>query len=161
LEEIAELATGERTASAVAATLRELLESKLYFSRSGDRWTPRSRSSVDEAIGQRAIEKRRAGERARFIARAREAVAGRAAVVRTGEDEETRLLGAFEETAISGAGGGAARETLEALAAIGAAGENPEEAAFRALHAMGLWEEDENVFVRRFGLRIAFPNGAE
>jgi hypothetical protein len=170
LDEIAELALGEGGRVAAAATLRALLEEKVHFVRKGDLWEPRGREAVAEILKQREREDRRQSERARFLASARDAIArsatlppggAPAAFVRSGQEEEARLIRLFEEIAVTGSAGGGSRDALAALAEIGARGETPEEQALRALVVLGVFQEDENLLIRRFGLAVDFPPGAE
>lgn len=161
LEDLAELAAGDRTAGSVAAMLRVLLEEKIHFARRGDLWEPRPRSAVEETLRQREREARRAEERSRFLAAAREAIAGRATFARSGEEEEARLLHLLEELAVRGTAGPGSRDALAVLGELPVSGETPEEAAFRVLRALGVFAEDENLFIRKFGLQVGFPEGAD
>jgi exoribonuclease-2 len=161
LEALAEIGAGDRSAPAVAAMLRALLEEKAHFTRRGDLWEPRGRDAVEEILKQRDRERQRADERERFVASARGAIGGAAPFVRSGEEEETRILRSLEELAVQGSAGPASRDALAILAELPVAGETPEESAFRALAALGILSLDENLFIRRFGLKIEFPVGAE
>jgi exoribonuclease-2 len=163
LGELAELATGERTAAAQAAMLRALLEEKIHFARRADLWEPRSRALVEEGLRQKVREKRKAEERARFIAAARASLRNGATFAMSRDPEETRLLIALEETAVEGtaASAPAARDAVALIGELGVKAETVEEGAFRVLAALGIFAEDENLFVRRYRLATAFPEGAE
>jgi hypothetical protein len=127
LAELAELATGSRSASAVAATLRALLEEKVHFTRRGDLWEPRARSAVEETIRQREREARRAAARERFIASARAAIAKGEPWTPSGEEEETRMLRLLEDLAVQGTAGAGAKEASSLLGMLSVPGETPEE----------------------------------
>src|SRR5262249_15514387 len=159
LGELTELATGERTVAVEAALLRGLLEEKIHFTRRADLWEPRSRALVDEALRQRQREKRKAEERARFIAAARASLRDGATFTASGDDEEMRLLSALEETAVEGSAAAAssARDAALLIAELGLKAESVEEGAFRILAALGVFAEDENLFIRRYRIATAFP----
>ena len=161
LEALAEIGAGDRSAPAVAAMLRALLEGKVHFTRRGDLWEPRPREAVEEILKQRERERQRAEQRGRFIASARAAIGGAGPFVRSGEEEETRMLRSLEELAVEGSTGPASRDALAILSELPVGGETSEEAAFRVLAALGILSVDENLFVRRFGLKTEFPAGAE
>lgn len=163
LGELTELATGERTAAAEAAMLRALLEEKIHFARRADLWEPRSRALVDETLRQREREKRKAEQRARFVLAARASLRDGAPFTRSHDDEESRLLSVLEETAVQGAAAsaGAARDAGALIGEVGVKAETLEEGAFRVLVALGIFAEDENLFVRRFRIATLFPEGAE
>ena len=162
LDELAELASGEKSDAARAAVLRGLLEEKVHFTRRAELWEPRPRSAVEEILRQREQEKRRAEERARFVRTARAALAGGGPFARAGEIEEGRLLAALEEVAVqaNNASAAAFRDAEWACTELGVRGPTPEYAAFAALRGLGLFSEDENIFIRRYGLQVAFPDGA-
>ena len=163
LGELTELATGERAAAAEAAMLRALLEEKIHFARRADLWEPRSRALVDEAQRQREREKRKAEDRARFVGAVRASLRDGATFTRHGDAEEAHLLLALEETAVHGSAATAAsaRDALALVGELGVKAETVEEGAFRVLAALGIFAQDENLFIRRHRVATDFPEGAE
>ena len=177
LADLAELALGEGSDGAVAGLLRALLEEKVHFTRRDEAWSPRAREAVAEILHQRERERQRALQRGRFLDRLRRALVQRGVLdprgaggengdqssVDTENGESARLLAALEETAVQ-AGNASAAAVKEAQSLVDEAGIRAatlEEAALRALIALGVFTEDENIFIRRFGLRVEFPEGAE
>lgn len=158
LEDLAELAMGERGAVPSAALLRELVEEKTHFARRSDLWEARSREVVDEVLRQKERERLKAEQKSRFLQKVREAVSGSSPFRPSHEEEESRFLAGLEELAVQGAAAGpAAREAEGLLSDLGVGGENPAERAFRILSALGVFREDENLFIRKYGLSVDLP----
>lgn len=159
LQELAEVACGDASPLSQAATLRALLDERIHFSRRGDLWQGRSREGVADILRQREEERRRAEERERFFATAKAALIGAAPFARPASGEGARLLTALEEVAVFGqhASAGAVRDAAIAIESLRIPGGTPEAASFELLRRLGIFTEDENLFVRRFGVRPAFP----
>jgi len=155
---LAELALGAADAADRLAILIALSEEGVRFVRKGTGWQARSAEAVQELVVEREQVARRATEKtAAFAALSAAWKAGGWAP--SGSAFEKKALAALEQLAVN------ELETpekeralaLEAIAAAGASGDRPAEAAFRLLRRTGRFaSEDENLEVVRFGLRTEF-----
>lgn len=162
LEDLAELAMGDRGAGPTAALLRELVEEKIHFTRRADLWEARSRDVVEEILRQRDRERLKEEQRTRFLSSVRDALTSTKPFQRSNGEEEARLLAGLEELAVEGAAlGPASRDAETFLGHLTIPGENAPERAFRALVALGVFTESENLFIRKYGLSPDFPPGSD
>ena len=158
LGSLAALALGEDTGEARAGVALALLGDGIHFVRRGEDWEPRSRESVAALTHERERAARRLRERTEALDAL--AAVGRGAPWRPSDnEEELALLRALEEVAL---GDSRAPEAARALAqsALTAAGqrfERLDEGAVRLLVRLGRFAPDENLEVRRYGLRTTFP----
>jgi len=160
LQSLAALALGEDGPVARSALLRKLFEDRVYFTRKGDDFEPRSRDHVEATFRREAAEAGRLRRREAFLREIREALAGggpRPGVAAEHEGHVADLV----ELAIMG-DEAASRKSAQAL--LDEAGAPPgasEERAFDVLRALGLFTPDENLYIHRFRLRTAFPRAVE
>jgi len=152
LQQLAELALGESSPAACAAVLESISDQRRYFSRNQERYAPNSRVAVEQALLRERAERAAAERREQFLETVRQALRDPGAVALPPGCEE--LVAALEQAAIGGEIE-AAKPLLRELRP--AVTEEPPLAAFRVLRALGLFGPDENLFVRRFQLRDAFP----
>ncbi|MBZ5639368.1 MAG: ribonuclease R [Acidobacteriia bacterium] len=159
---LADLALGSATGERRAAVVRALLGDGLRFVRKGSGWEPRSRVSVEEIGLQRdRMAARDAGRRAALAALGRAAAGG--SWESSGSPEEKRYLDALEGLAILDLDAPEAARALaiEALEGAGVSYDRPHEGAFRLLRRIGRFaSDDENLAIRRYGLRTVFPKEA-
>jgi exoribonuclease-2 len=151
LEDLAELALSASDPAACGALLRAFERRRHYFARKKALFEPCSRTAVEQAIHREAAEREAAQVFERFLEAARGALEepGRTPVPPGSE----KLITALEQAAV-GENLEAAKPVLRGLRPL-VEGE-PSLAAFQVLRALGVYREDENLFIRRFGLREAF-----
>ena len=156
---LAALALSSDDPASRLATMIALSNDGVRFVRKGSGWQPRGEQAVAEILVEREQVARRADEKAGALD-----ALGRAwrdgAWEATGSAVERRILFALEGLAVYDFEAPEKERALatEALAAAGARGERPSEAAFRLLRRIGRFaSDDENLGVVRFGLRTAFP----
>jgi len=158
LASLASLALGEDTGEARAGVALAFLRDALHFVRRGDDWEPRSRESVAALTHERELAARRQRERTQALDAL--AAVGRGAPWGPADNEEERtLLRALEEVALgeSGVPEAARALALAALTATGQRFERLDEGAVHLLVRLGRFAPDENLEVRRYGLRTVFP----
>lgn len=165
LGQLAALAFGEGSSVARSAMLRRLQTDRTYFVRKSDQYEPRPREHVDETLKREAAEKAAAARRSAFLTIAREALdSGPAA----GPPEPGRLKREYAdhvadlvELALLGEEAESRKRAIQILDEVTAPEGAPAERAFHLLRALGLFSEDENLFIQRFRLRTAFPETVE
>ncbi len=158
-DDLAELAFGRRDGEGVAAVLRALHGDALHFTRRAERFEARPPAEVEELRRNRERSAERERQVASFHAALRRAVAGEP-FEHSGQDHESRCLGALGRYAVHGEAAVAAdREAaLAALAASGLRSDTGPEGAFRLLRLLGRFDsDDENLAVLRLGLAREFP----
>ncbi len=141
-----------------AALLLSLVDEGIHFYRRPEGWLPRLRSAVDLRIAERERVARQRRETDGLFELLESTVAGRP-FEPSNTETETRYLQALEDLAVHDeeATGTSRDLALRALHASGQAFERPHEGAFRLLRRLGRFgSDDENLQVRRFGLRTAF-----
>ncbi|HKY32537.1 MAG TPA: RNB domain-containing ribonuclease [Candidatus Polarisedimenticolia bacterium] len=159
LASLAALALGDDSGPARSAVLRALHGDRTHFVRKGEEFEPRARGHVEEILHRQAAEKARAERREAFLHKARKALRGEP--VPPSGREEGELVADLVELAVMGEESPDRRDALALLHEAGCPDGPPGERAFRLLRAMGVFSEDENLFIHRFGLRTAFPSEAE
>lgn len=156
---LAELALGRSSGEARAAVLLALQEDGAHFFRKADLWEPRSPEAVEEIHRERRRVAERAADKDAVLTAL--AAAGRGEpFLPTGSEVERRYLGALEELAVEDRHAVERSKGLaiEALEASGVRGDSPSERAFRLLRHLGRFTtDDENLQIRRYGLRTEFP----
>ena len=162
LEELASLSFGRADGGGCGAVLRALLTKRIYFQRKDDLWFARSRDAVRELLLQKTREEERARAREGFIVKSRAAMAGEGKTPQAGsgaegDEAEEALWRSIEALAVRGQNVPEARGAAALLAEVGVPFTTPEEGAFRLGVALGRFDHDENIFLRRFGLRLSFP----
>jgi len=155
---LASLALGASSAEAASAMIRLLFESKTYFDRKGDLWEARSRDAVEQTIRRRQAEEEKARRRAAFLARLRRQIDGGTSPAGAWEEEDAPFLGKLIDLAVNGDESVARKEAGELLAEIGAAPGAGGTGALDILVRAGIFSPDENLEIRRLGLRTVFPD---
>jgi len=144
------------------ATMLALSKDGVRFVRKASGWLPRDAAAVGEILAEREQVARRADEKARTFA-------ALASAWRDGEWQdgnsvfERKIVAALTSLAVLDFETPEKERALaaEALAAAGAKGDRPSEAAFRLLRRTGRFtSDDENLAIVRFELRTAFPEEA-
>ncbi|MGH9869250.1 MAG: RNB domain-containing ribonuclease [Candidatus Polarisedimenticolia bacterium] len=156
LGSLADLALGEDSPVARSAMLRCLHDDRTYFLRKGDDHEPRPREQVIEIHKREASEAARARRREAFVTLARAALRGDPAAL-PGPDDAERVAD-LVELSLVGEEASAWRETAAIMDEAGVPDGLPAERAFRLLVALGVFREDENLFIHRFHLRTSFPD---
>ncbi len=157
---LADLAVGRSDGEAQTALILALQSDGLRFVRRPEGWLSRSPEQVSDLIAERQTAARRAQEAEAFFS-ALASVGRGEAWSPSGSAVERRHLEALESLAV--------HEDLvpdldreparAALQASGIAYDRVPEGAFRLLRRLGVFsDDDENLQVRRFGLRIRFPD---
>jgi exoribonuclease-2 len=158
-ESIAALAFGDASAAATSAVIRTLSAEKTFFERKGDEWIARSRSAVDETMRRRRIEADRSRRRDGFLERMRARLderGGTSIVPAEIEAADRPFLDKLIDLAVHGDESVTRKDAVALLGDLRAAGPLAGMAAFYLLVRLGLFSEDENLEVRRFGLREQF-----
>jgi exoribonuclease-2 len=156
---LAELAFGTRAGPERAALIRALQIDRVHFARKGEDWEPRPADAVESLL----LERRRAVERTEQKRRLFEGLRGlvKGRPFEPADDEtERRYLAALDEFAMCDfeASEGARSLATEALSESGIRSDRPHEGAFKLLRQLGRYaSDDENLHVRRYGLRDEFP----
>ncbi len=165
LDQLAVLALGEDSPVARSAVLRLLHRDRVYFSRKLDRFEPRTRELVEETHRRERLERARAARREAFIGLAREAMAsggtGRGSPVEGLRREYGDAIADLVELALMGEEAPSRKDAIAILDEAGSPDGTPADRAFGLLRALGLFHEDENLYVQRFRIRTAFPEEVE
>ncbi len=133
------------------AVFRALFEDRLYFKPKADLYEPREPEKVEEILLQierEAEQVREIEEGSRWLAKI---WSGEPAAPPSGKDEIIRVL---KEFALLGT---EAPDQAKARALLQAAEISPIRAPFELLVRMGVWGEDENLFLHRYQISQAFP----
>jgi exoribonuclease-2 len=158
--ELAELALDDRSGTSMTAVARALREDGIHFARKGDDWVARSREQVEELEQQRQRVLAREGQTAAFFDALGGAVRG-GDFVASGSEYEERYLDALYQLAVheEDASEGARVMAVDALGASKLRHDRPHEGAFRLMRLVGRIEDDDvNLQVLRYGLRVEFPD---
>ena len=157
-EELAAIALEAPPGEAAALILLALSLDGVHFVRRAERWLPRPADAVRALKAEREATERHKAEREDALSRI-------AHGARTGEftergtEAEREYLWALERVAVQADDADSAREqALSALERSGVSFTRPHDGAFRLLRRLGRFgSDDENLEVRRFGLRTEFP----
>ena len=134
------------------AAHRLLSEDKIFFKQKGDHYEPRPASQVEELQHKIAREAANQAEREGFLARVQAGLAGES--VKWEKSDRPRLE-IVERYALLGDESSQKNAAQELLAEFDRA-KSPE-AAFDFLVALGLWEQHENLALRRRQIPTQFP----
>jgi len=159
IHELAELALESSTGRSCAAVTLALVEDGLHFVRKGQGWDVREPAAVCALRDERSKQAQRESETREFLSGLADAVAG-GPRSECGTETERRYMDALERLAVHGdeIPEATRRLALEALEASRLRSSRPAEGAFRVLRKLGRFDsDDENLQVRRFGLRTTFP----
>jgi len=133
------------------ALFRALFEDRLYFKPKADLYEPREPEKVEEIalqIEREAEQARELEEGSRWLA---QIWSGESAAPTSGKDEVIRVL---KEFALLGT---EAPDQVKARVLLQAAQISSPRAPFELLVRMGVWGEDENLFLHRHQISQAFP----
>jgi len=133
------------------ALLRALFEDRLYFKQKGELYEAREPEKVEEItlqIEREAQQARELQEGSQWLARV---WAGESAAPPSGREEIIRLL---KEYVLLGA---EAPDQAKAKALLQAAQISSAQAPFELLVRLGIWAEDENLFLQRHQISPSFP----
>ena len=160
IEDLAELASGDRGPEARAAVMLAFADDGVRFVRRGDAWEPRPAQAVEQLIHEREISARRTRELAEARAALLGAAQSGAPLPEARSDVLQRYLAALESVALEDLDAEPAARDLavEALSAAELRCDTPAEGAFRLLRAVGRFSsDDENLAIHRYRLREDFP----
>jgi len=158
-EQMAEVLFSDQSAAPRYAAYSLLAEDKIYFKRKGNVFEPRSSSQVAEIKHQLEVEQQRNQEKAEFIRRVKQALAGESIQWQGSEgfacfyDKHRARFEALERYVLQPEQ--EVRLAQDTLAEIGR--EQTPDAAFRLLVDLGLWSRHENLFLRRSSYPKQFP----
>ena len=138
------------------AAHRLLSEDKLYFKQKGDRYEPRPKSQIEELKLQQEREAARREEKEGFFNRVKAVLAGEAV---EWEKSDRPRLEILERYALLGDESNQKAAALEIIDALDR--DKSPEATFRLLVDLGIWEEHENLALRRRQIPTQFPEEIE
>ncbi len=148
--EMAQILFSEQSPVVCYAAHVLLSEDKTYFKKKGDLYEPRPASQVEEIKHQLDVEQQRHREKADFLARLEQALAGEK--VEWADSDRSRLEALEKFVLLPEQPARAAQEIL------GVVGRSPTpEAALELLIALGWWSPHENLFLRRSSYPVHFP----
>lgn len=149
---LAQLLFSDESPPLCYAAHRLLSEDKIFFKQKGDHYEPRSASQVEELQHKITREAEKKEEQEGFFNRVKVALAGEA--IEWGKSDRPRLE-IIERYALLGdesSQKNAAQDTLKALDQ-----EKSPAAAFDFLVALGIWDQHENLALRRRQIPTQFP----
>ena len=149
---LAQLLFSDQSPSLCYAAHRLLSEDKIFFKQKGDYYEPRPANQVEEL--QHKIEREAANqaEREGFLARIQAGLAGKSV---EWEKSDRPRLEVVERYALLGDESSQKNAAQELLAELDQ--DQSPEAAFDFLVALGLWDQHENLALRRRQIPIQFP----
>ncbi len=160
-ESLAQLLFSEASGPLCYAAHRLLADDKLYFKQKGDFYEPRPAAQVEELQLQISREAARKAEWQGFLARAQAILAKESEaadlereVVEFEKSDRPRLE-ILERYALLGDESSQKAAAQEILTALGR--DKYPDAAFKALVDLGLWDEHENLALRRRHIPTQFP----
>lgn len=149
--ELAELIFEDNSPIFCYASHLLLSEDKIYFKKKGDIYEPRPASQVEEIRHQLAIEAQKQQEKAEFIAKINQALAG--AEIQWSESDLTRLN--FVEKYILQPEN-PPKQALELLGELNLY--KSTDSAWQLLIDLNLWDKHENIFLKRSSYPDDFPS---
>lgn len=152
-EELALLLFSQKHPSQCYAAYSLLSNDKLYFKQKGDRYEPRPATQVSEIKHQQQVERQRQQELQEFLGRVQQCLAGESVEWQPGD--RTRL-DALERFATLGEEASHRTPALETLSLLERA--ETSDAAFQLLVDLGVWNQHENLFLRRSQIPTHFSN---
>jgi exoribonuclease-2 len=141
-QEMAQLLFSEQSPVFCYAAHCLLAEDKIYFKNKGDSYEPRSISQVEEIKHQHSVELQRQQEKAGFLTRLQQAIAGES--VEWIDSDRPRLESLERLVLQPELSHRQAEEVLQLLDR-----HHTPEAAFSLLVELGWWQRHENLFLRR------------
>ncbi len=155
---LAKLALGDESPASTSAVIRRLSEERSFFERKGDDWVARSREAVEQTLRRQRTEAERESRRNAFLSGARARLAGEAGSSGAWPGPaDAPFVDRLIDLAVHGDESVGRKEAVGLLDSLGAGGPIPWLAAFDLLVRLGIFTEDENLEIRRFGIRTEFP----
>ncbi|MEL7495144.1 MAG: ribonuclease R family protein, partial [Cyanobacteria bacterium J06554_11] len=151
-ESLAQLLFSDQSPPLCYAAHRLLSEDKIFFKQKGDHYEPRSASQVEELQHKIAREAAREQERAGFFDRAKAILAGGNADWEKSDRPRLELIERYALLGDESTQKAAAQDILTALNT-----DKSPQAAFDTLVALGIWEQHENLALRRRQIPTQFP----
>lgn len=148
---LAMLLFSDQGAAFCYAAHRMLSADKIYFKQKGDRYEPRSASQVQEILHQLEKAQQRQAEREGFLLRARQRLAGESVEWQKSDHPRLEML---EKLALLGEESNQKAPAQELLAALDRT--SGQESAFNLLVDLGIWQEHENLELRRRQIPVDF-----
>ena len=156
---LAQLLFSDQSPPLCYAAHRLLSEDKLYFKQKGDNYEPRPESQIEELKLKNEREAARQAEKEGFFNRARGILAEENGGEGEWEKSDRPRLEILERYALQGDESSQKAAALEILAALDQ--DKSPEATFRLLVKLGIWEEHENLALRRRQIPTQFPEEIE
>ena len=153
---LAQLLFSDQSPPLCYAAHRLLSDDKLYFKQKGDVYEPRPGSQVEELKLKNEREAARQEEKEGFFNRARAILAAESG---EWEKSDRPRLEILERYALQGDESSQKAAALEILTALDR--DKSPEATFRLLVKLGIWEEHENLALRRRQIPTQFPEEVE
>ncbi len=155
---LATLALGDESAASTSAVIRRLSLERSFFERKGDDWVARSREAVGQTLRRVQVEADRERRRGSFITGVKARLSG-------GQPSKDAWPGVTDrpyldrliDLAVHGDESVNRKEAAGLLEDLGESGPIAWLAAFDLLVRLGVFTEDENLEIRRFGIRTGFP----
>ena len=138
------------------AAHRLLSEDKLYFKQKGDHYEPRPQSQIEELKLKQEREAARKEEKEGFFNRAKAILDGESVAWEKSDRPRLEIL---ERYALLGDESNQKAAALDILSALDQ--DKSPEATFRLLVNLGIWEEHENLALRRRQIPTQFPEEVE
>ncbi len=151
-ESLAELLFSDQSPPLCYAAHCLLSADKLFFKQKGDYYEPRPVAQVEELQHKIAREAAKAEETEGFFSRTRAVLAGEAAAWEKSDRPRLEIVERYALLGEESSQKAAAQETLSALDQ-----DKSPEAAFEFLVAVGIWEQHENLALRRRQIPTQFP----
>ena len=149
--ELAKELFSDQTPAQCYAAYVLLSSDKIYFKQKGDRYEPRNRQQVADIRHQQEVQQQKQQELDLFLEKVKQKLAGNDV---TWESSDRIRIEALERFATLGDEATHKTPALETLSVLGL-GEN-EAAAFKLLVDLGIWQEHENLFLRRSQIPTSF-----
>lgn len=156
-ESLAQLLFSDASGPMSYAAHRMLSDDKLYFKQKGDHYEPRPAAQIEELKLKGEREAAREEEWTGFLARAKAILAGEAEgqKLEDWEKSDRPRLEVLERYALLGDESSQKAAAQETLTALGR--DKFSESAFETLVALGVWDEHENLALRRRQIPTQFP----
>ena len=155
-QSLSELLFSDQSPPLCYAAHRLLSEDKLYFKQKGDHYEPRPAAQIEELRLKTEREAANQEEKEGFFNRARAIFAGEAADWEKSDRPRLEIVERYALLGDESTQKAAAQEILTALEQ-----DKSPEAAFKTLVNLGIWDEHENLALRRRQIPTQFPEEVE
>ena len=149
---LAQLLFSDQGAAFCYAAHQMLSADKIYFKQKGDRYEPRSANQVQELLHQIEKEAQRKAEWEGFLSRVRQRLAGESIEWQKSDRPRLEII---EKSALLGEESNQKASAQEILSALGRS--FSQESAFNLLVDLGVWQQHENLELRRRQVPVTFP----